>query len=238
MEEKAIYKISVYTSNFENAGTNYNVWLQIFGTKKSQFVNSFSKGPKSNLTSIKFPLEKSKTNRRKFKPGQKDKFEIEETLIDKIKKIRLSLIDNPLKTNWHVKKVEIKVNGKKWIFMHNNWLAFSEETKQVECYMYPVKDIEEMHTKSSDDENANEKPERVNKIRYDVKIKTNECSKLLDAVNINLKIVGKGGAETNIIKLNTNLSDDNKEKFQSGNTDIFYLEDFDVGMVSNKMNYF
>jgi hypothetical protein len=248
MEEKVLYKVVVYTSNFDTAGTNYNAWLQIFGTKRSDSANGHhhhnhhAKKSNSLTTSIKFPLEKSKTNQRKFRPGQKDKFEVEETPLDKITKIRLALVNNPLKTNWHVKKVEIKVNGRKWIFMHRNWLAFSEETHEMECYMMPIKESEEARTKSDEEEAAERagsgrRSEKVNKIRYDVKIQTNECSKLLDLVNINLKIMGKGGVETDLIKLNAEPSDDNKEKFQSGNTDVFFMEEADVGMVRNKLNF-
>ena len=95
-EDKALYKIYITTSNLKDAGTNQIVFMQIFGTRKLQ-------NRKSEIVSIKFPLERSINNSKKFKkqtdklkktdkePGQTDKFEIEETRLDKIKKIRILL---------------------------------------------------------------------------------------------------------------------------------------------------
>ena len=237
-----LYKITITTSSFATAGTNYNVGIQIFGSNKDMSMkaqnknknlrSSFAKKFSYLTTSITFPLEKSLTNQKKFRPGQKDKFEIEETRLEKIKKIRLFLIDNPLKTNWHIKRVVIKADEKRWLFMHRSWLRYSEFTKHVECTLVPLKDDQEKNLKVSEEEDTG-KPELVNKIRYDIKIKTSRCSQLFESnQNINLKIVGKDGGETKIVKLNKNLSDEEKEKFQAGFTDVFYFEEYDVGNVS------
>lgn len=236
MDDKTKYKIYVTTSNFADAGTKYNVCLQVFGVRHGAPSRRTGR-VKSDLTSFKFPLEKSKNHAVKFQPGQKDKFEIEEIRLDKIKKIRLALLDNPLKTSWHVKKVVIKADDQKWTFEYKNWLKYSESSRQVECYIKPLKKDEEQAGENSSDEEKRENArtevsEKVSKIRYDMKIKTSEYSKLEAPFHaINVKLVGKNGAETNVVKLNGDLSDEKKDKFVSGNTDVFYFEEVDVGMV-------
>jgi hypothetical protein len=226
--DSALYKIYISTSNFPDAGHNCNVFMQIFGTKK---ISTKRGSRKSNIISVRFPLEKSLTNSKKFQAGQTDKFEIEETQMDKIKKIRLTLLGNLNTTRWHLKRVIVKLNGIKWMFLHKKWVTYSDLTNRVECDLVPLKDSDNVPM-LSDDEKDNERPELQQKIRYDIKIKTNISSNLSDSnKKINLKIVGKNDVETNIIKLNSSLSDEKMEKFQSENIDLFYLEEYDVGTV-------
>lgn len=62
------------TSDLRGAGTNANVYIQLFGEKND---------------SGKIPLELSKTNRDKFERGQTDVFEIKEADVGDIRKIRI-----------------------------------------------------------------------------------------------------------------------------------------------------
>lgn len=62
------------TSDIRNAGTDSNVFIQLFGEKND---------------SGKITLETSKTNRNKFERGQTDVFEIKEADVGDIQKIRI-----------------------------------------------------------------------------------------------------------------------------------------------------
>jgi hypothetical protein len=64
----------VITSDIRNAGTDSNVFIQLFGEKND---------------SGKITLETSKTNRNKFERGKTDIFEIKEADVGDIQKIRI-----------------------------------------------------------------------------------------------------------------------------------------------------
>ncbi len=67
------YNVSVTTSDKRGAGTDANVFIQLFG---------------ENNDSGKQKLETSKNNKNKFERGQTDVFEIKEADIGGIRKIR------------------------------------------------------------------------------------------------------------------------------------------------------
>ncbi|CAF0746916.1 unnamed protein product [Brachionus calyciflorus] len=209
IDEKFVYKIYVTTSNIEHAESISNVYIQLFGKTKSL------------LRSFKFPLEKSKTNAKKFQPGQTDLFEIEEAYIGNLKKIVLTHND-PQNSGLHIKniKIEIPELNKSWNFYCNQWLIDNLSLNQYEFVSESRKPTEE-------------KPGNV---RYTIKIVTSKCSKLDIEPVINLKLIGIKH-ETRLIKLNSTPSDNKKPKFQSGNIDIFRLEEKDVDQIE-KIEFF
>ena len=75
-------------------------------------------------------------------------------------------------------------------------------------------------------------------IRYDVRIKTSDCSVIENGLAIDMIVVGmesennKGKClQTHRIKLNSTPSDHEKDKFLKSNLDLFRLEANDVGRV-------
>ena len=70
--ESNMYNINVSTANKRNAGTDANVWIELFGKK---------------IKSGKILLKNSKNNFKKFERGQTDNFEIKCSNIGSIKSI-------------------------------------------------------------------------------------------------------------------------------------------------------
>ena len=66
------YKIYVTTSNIVSAGTDANVYIQLFGRSS---------------TTDKLPLKKSLTNKNPFEQGKTDVFEIDAYDVGTLKKI-------------------------------------------------------------------------------------------------------------------------------------------------------
>lgn len=251
-DHKTIYKIYVTTTNIPNSGTKSNVFLQIYGKNKSR--NSKS----SDILTVKFPLEKSKTNKVRFQPGQTDLFEIEEAYLGQIKKIKVTHDGkNLINSGWHLKKIVIEIPefDKKYKFYCNNWFNSLESGGKTERDLVPLakdedfdssddegknkKDNKEKNRSDSDDDipkvkkrNSDKSSEKNSKkIRYDVRIKTSECSKIDPGINFDLIIIGSNNEETSTIKLNSQPSDNEKEKFLKNNLDLFRLEAKDVGNV-------
>ena len=231
---KVIYKIYVSTTDIPNAGTNANVFIQLYGKIKSK------RSKETQLTSLKFPLEKSEKNLKKFQPGQTDLFEIEDVYIGKLKKIRINHDGKKVNSGWHLNNVVIKIDEvrKKYTFECKKWLDPFELDGKVTRDLKPMKhnnfdesDSEESATDENKNEKQNEKKNKKSpKIRYDIKIETSEYSKIDSGTQIDLKIFGKEGT-TDLIKLNSTPSDSEKDKFLSSNLDIFRLEAADIGVV-------
>lgn len=233
IENKILYRIFVTTSNFQNAGTDSNVFIQLYGNEKSK------RGTVSQLISVKFPLEKSLNHQKKFRPGQKDLFEIEETFVGSLKKIRISHDGKGVNSGWHLKKLVINAPdlNRSWKFICNKWLDALES--KAECDLIPVRNSDHLEL-SSGEEDKNENDEiktqarnqsgKIKKQRYNVKIQTSEFSKSTPEIKLNLKLIG-ADSESSLIKLNSTPSDKGKEKFLGGNADFFRLEENDIGMV-------
>jgi len=247
-DHKTIYKIYVTTTNIPNAGTRSNVFLQIYGKNKSR--NSKS----SDILTVKFPLEKSKTNKLRFQPGQTDLFEVEEPYLGAIKKIKVTHDGkNLVNSGWHLKKIIIEIPefSKKYKFYCNNWFNSLELDGKAERDLIPLAKNEDFDSSDDEDKKKKDKKEKnrsesdddmpkvkqrkseknSNKIRYDIRFKTSECSKTDPGIYYDLIIIGNNNEETDVIKLNSQPSDNEKEKFLKNNLDLFRLEAKDVGNV-------
>ena len=228
-ELKVNYKIYAVTSNIPDAGTNSNVFIQLYGKMKSR--------NDSQLNCVKFPLEKSKTNPKKFQSGCTDIFEIEDVYVGSLKKIRVSIDDSA--STWHLKRIIICIDefNKKYEFYCNKWLNGGNLAHDLLGFRLNKSQIDEKDLNDHSDQEADEKEREIKTkkskletIPYDIKIKTSEYSKLDEATKIDLKIIGKFG-ESNKIKLNDFPSDNEKEKFLRNNLDIFKLDSPDVGAI-------
>lgn len=198
--EKYLYKIFVTISKFEHPNLASNISIQLFGKSSSGFK------------SFKFPLVNPKNTSKVFLSGKTNLFEIEGAYIGRLKKIILTNQD-PQSTGVYIKnvRIEIPVLKKSWNFYCNQWLK--KELKLTED--------------NAEEEIKSEIDQWLGNSRYTIKIQTSQCSKLNFDPVINAKIIGKLN-ETKIIKLNSTPSDNNKPKFESGNTDIFRLEELDI----------
>ncbi len=116
--------MSVVTSDLSNAGTNSNVFIQLFGDKHD---------------SGKIPLESSFTNKNAFERGQTDKFEVKEADVGEIRKILIGHDGRGIGSGWHLKEVIIDAPklGKKWRFPCGRWLDKNEDDGKTQRELYP-----------------------------------------------------------------------------------------------------
>ncbi|CAI9730794.1 homology domain-containing 1-like isoform X1 [Octopus vulgaris] len=118
------YEIHVKTGNVRGAGTDANVFLQMFGSKNN---------------TDKIPLVSSENLRNLFERDRIDIFKRELTNIGQIKKIKISHDNSQLSAGWFLDSVFIKVpsEGKHYMFDCFRWLAVDEEDGQTEVVLEP-----------------------------------------------------------------------------------------------------
>lgn len=155
-KKPTLLKIYVTTSNLPNAGTNANVFLQLYKTKRiTNAENNNKKSPtKSNkqlIESLKFPLEHLKSStpksKKKFQPGHTDLFEIEDQTFDvehdELERIRVSTDAKPfVNAGWHLKRILIRVpvTNREYLFECSQWLdALEAKDKKTQRDLYPSK---------------------------------------------------------------------------------------------------
>lgn len=226
--EKETYKIWTTTSNFPDAGTKSNVFLQIFGDN----------GRKSPIVSLKFPLQKSKSNEVKFQPGNTDLFELDEMPVSKIRKIRICQESKTSK--WHLKSVIIELTSlqRQWRFYCNQSIVgdkpveliplkkYNAEYEILENFFQNYHDAKEKkkqkkrdHSQQSDDDLENENQSQT--VKYKIKIKMSEFSRIEGDLMLKMKMVGTSG-HTKWIPIEDYMSPVN----------LFKVDESDIGSVS------
>jgi lipoxygenase homology domain-containing protein 1 len=122
-ESFALYKVLIKTSDLRNAGTDANVYIQLFG--------------KSNKTD-KIPLTTSKNHKNKFERGNEDEFEVESFDIgDDIEFVRIGHDNKGISPGWHCKQIKIQLqNGKQFVFPCNKWFSKSDDDCLIERDVY------------------------------------------------------------------------------------------------------
>ncbi|XP_078368600.1 lipoxygenase homology domain-containing protein 1-like isoform X2 [Oculina patagonica] len=112
LSQEVDYRIMVKTGDENDAGTDSNVYLQMFGEKgKTQNFSLREEGDK-----------------RRFERGRMDKFLIRTQDIGKLSSVRISRDNKGVKRGWLVDKITIDVDEKDehYVFYCNRWLASSD----------------------------------------------------------------------------------------------------------------
>ncbi|CAF0982480.1 unnamed protein product [Didymodactylos carnosus] len=112
------YLVDVHTGKKRNAGTDANVFLNIFG----DYGDTGER-----------PLEYS-SNKNKFENGQVDTFNIEAVTLNRIKKLRVGHDGQGAGAGWFLEKIVVREQENKdtnIIFMCNRWLASDEDDGQL-----------------------------------------------------------------------------------------------------------
>ncbi|XP_030824848.1 LOW QUALITY PROTEIN: lipoxygenase homology domain-containing protein 1 [Camarhynchus parvulus] len=117
------YKISVFTGDIYGAGTDANVFLNIYGDMGDMGERK---------------LSKSETNFNKFERGQEDTFTIQAVDLGIIYKIKIRHDNSMLSPDWFLEKVEIldETTEESFIFLCERWLSKKKEDKKIERTLY------------------------------------------------------------------------------------------------------
>ncbi|CAL1540467.1 unnamed protein product [Lymnaea stagnalis] len=194
------YTVQVYTGKKQGAGTDANVFINIFGEKGD---------------TGKRILKRSKNNKNKFEKGQVDEFEIEAVTLLKLKKIRIGHDGTGAGSGWYLDKVvviprEDKDKYGEVTFNCNRWLDTKEDDGLIE---------REITASGS---------QMLNTTTYHVSVKTGEVSGAGTDANVSLKIFGTLGDTGSLL---LRQSENSKNKFEQGRTDLFKLEATDIGKI-------
>ena len=157
------YIVEVKTGNKMNAGTDANVFLNIFGEL----------GDTGDRL-----LEKSKTNRNKFERDQVDVFNIEAVTLRQLNKIRIGHDGKNAGDGWFLKQVSIKQEGNPkydHTFECNRWLATDEDDGLI---------VRELFVDGA---------QMLDTISYHVKVKTGDVKNAGTDADVTLKIYGANG---------------------------------------------
>ncbi|XP_059150632.1 lipoxygenase homology domain-containing protein 1-like isoform X2 [Physella acuta] len=175
------YIVQVYTGNKSFAGTDANVYINIFGEL----------GDTGNR-----PLKYSKTSKNKFEKGKMDEFEIEAVTLHKLKKIRIGHDGKGPGAGWFLDKVVIFCKEEKdkfgeVTFNCNRWLAEDKDDGLIEREI-TVGGTQMLSTTS-----------------YHVSVRTGDKKGAGTDANVFLKIFGTRG-DTGILQLRQSENSSNK----------------------------
>ncbi|KAM6301572.1 lipoxygenase homology domain-containing protein 1 [Podargus strigoides] len=117
------YKISVFTGDIYGAGTDANVFLNIYGDLGDTGERK---------------LSKSETNFNKFERGQEDTFTIQAVDLGILYKIKIRHDNSMFSPDWFLDKVEIldETTEESFIFLCERWLSKKKEDKKIQRTLY------------------------------------------------------------------------------------------------------
>ena len=161
-------------------------------------------------------MEKSKKNSNKFERNQLDVFLLEAVKLKSIRKIIIGHDGKNPGAGWYLDKVTVKqVGNAKYdqVFECKRWLATDEDDGLI---------VRELVADQS---------QYLDKITYNVSVKTGDKMNAGTDANVHVKIFGTKG-DTGLRKLKS--SDNTFNKFERGRVDLFNIEHEDIGKVLNE----
>ena len=159
------------------------------------------------------PLEKSSTNKNKFERNQLDVFILEAVKLKKIRKIVIGHDGKNPGAGWFLDRVTVKQLGNTnydQVFECKRWLATDEDDGKI---------VRELVADQS---------QYLDKISYNVSVKTGDITNAGTDANVHIKIFGTEG-DTGLIRLKK--SDNTFDKFERGRIDLFNIEHEDIGKI-------
>ncbi|KAH9519113.1 Lipoxygenase y domain-containing protein 1 [Bulinus truncatus] len=206
------YTIQVHTGKKKMAGTDANVYINVFGDRGD--------------TGNRF-LKYSKTNKNKFENGQMDEFEIEAVSLSKLRKIRIGHDGTGVGSGWFLDKVvvipkEEKEKCGEVIFTCNRWLDTSQDDGLIEREI-TASGVQMLSTTT-----------------YHVSVKTGDERGAGTDANVNLKIFGTNG-DTGSLQLRQSENSTNKfergktDLFKLEATDIGKIKKIKIGHDNKKL---
>ncbi|XP_054253211.1 lipoxygenase homology domain-containing protein 1 [Indicator indicator] len=213
--EENTYEVRVLTGNVSGAGTDANVFLNIYGIGRGDTGERQLK--RSN-------------NLNKFEKGQVDVFTIKAIDLGELKKLRIGHDNTGASPSWFLERVEIidLKESTTYYFPCQRWLAVEEDDGQIVRELVPV---DEAFVKK-DTENDGQSlatlglEQKAKSTTYTVKVKTGDKKNAGTDANVFITLYGSKD-DTGIVRLKA--SKINKNKFERGKVDEFTVESVDIG---------
>nr|XP_029494200.1 lipoxygenase homology domain-containing protein 1-like [Oncorhynchus nerka] len=212
--EENTYEVCVFTGDMLGAGTDANVYINIYG---------------ENGDTGERLLRKS-GNLNKFESGQEDVFTITAIELGPLRKLRIRQDNAASYSSWYLDRVEIvdTKDDTTYYFPCNRWLAVDEDDGQIARELVPV---DEAFMKRDDDEEGTGAAtlgleQKAMSTTLALKIKTGEKKHAGTDANVFAIIYGEKD-DTGIINLKACKT--HKNKFEQGMVDEFTVEAVDLG---------
>ncbi|CAK8676643.1 unnamed protein product [Clavelina lepadiformis] len=160
------------------------------------------------------PLANSKKHTDKFQRNSTDEFIIEAVTLKTVNKVKIGHNDSGVASGWFLEKILVQEEGGGPVktFPCARWLATDEDDGAI---------VRELTEEGS--------PQLLNSTSYHVSVKTGDIRLAGTDANVHIKIFGENG-DTGKLKLHQ--SDNIRNKFERGRTDLFKLEATDIGKIS------
>ncbi|XP_016364977.1 lipoxygenase homology domain-containing protein 1-like [Sinocyclocheilus rhinocerous] len=196
------YRVTICTGNISGSGTDASVYLNIIGDLGDTGERL---------------MFMSKNNANKFEKGNHDEFLVEAVNLGQIRRVRIGHDGRGGGCGWFLDKVMIREEGQPEAssieFPCYRWLDRNEDDGQIVRELVPTDDGQRLFT-----------------VGYHIAIKTGSINGASSDSKVFVKLYGEKG-DTN--KMLLVVSDnDLVNYFETGQTDIFTIETFDIGNIN------
>uniref|UniRef100_A0A3P9JEI9 Lipoxygenase homology domains 1a n=1 Tax=Oryzias latipes TaxID=8090 RepID=A0A3P9JEI9_ORYLA len=215
IEKLNSYEVHVFTGTTWGAGTDANVYINVYG--------------ESGDTGERWLRKSNHLN--KFEKGQEDIFDITAVDLGVLKKLRIRHDNSLASAGWFLDRVEIVDNkdDTTYFFPCKRWLAVDEDDGQLARELVPV-DEAFMRKGDEDDEEDSEATlgleQKAMSTTYTVRIKTGDKKYAGTDANVFMTLYGTKD-DTGIITMKASKT--HKNKFERGMIDEFTVEAVDIG---------
>nr|XP_015194523.1 PREDICTED: lipoxygenase homology domain-containing protein 1 isoform X1 [Lepisosteus oculatus] len=214
--EENTYEVHVFTGNMWGAGTDSNVYINIYGEMGDTGERHLKKS----------------NNLNKFEKGQEDIFSISAIDMGPLKKLRIRHDNSQAHSAWFLDRVEITdcKDDTTYYFPCQRWLAIDEDDGQIARELVPVD--EAFMKKNSDSDEQSQATlgleQKAQSTTYTIRVKTGEKKHAGTDANVFAILYGEKD-DTGIINLKASKT--HKNKFEKGQIDEFTVEAVDIGML-------
>ncbi|XP_059845764.1 lipoxygenase homology domain-containing protein 1 [Hypanus sabinus] len=212
--EENSYTVHVFTGNVLGAGTDANVFINIYGETTDTGERHLKRSNHLN----------------KFEKGQEDIFMVKAIDLGTLKKVRIRHDNAGGYAAWFLDRVEIvdEKDDTRYFFPCERWLAVDEDDGQIARELVPV-DEAFLNNDMDTDGQAQATlglEQKAQSTTYNVKIKTGEKKNAGTDANVFIILFGEKD-DTGIVNLKASKT--HKNKFEKGNIDEFTIEAVDIG---------
>ncbi|TKS84776.1 Lipoxygenase -like proteiny domain-containing protein 1 [Collichthys lucidus] len=211
--EMNTYEVHVFTGTMFGAGTDANVYVNIYGEIGDTGERRLRKS----------------NNLNKFEKGQEDVFTISAVDLGTLKKLRIRHDNSQAGAGWFLDRVEI-IDSKEdttYFFPCKRWLAVDEDDKQLARELVPV---DEAFMRKEDDDEESETTlgleQKSMSTTYNVRIRTGDKDYAGTDANVFMTLFG---TKDDTGKISLKGSKTHKNKFEQGMIDEFTVEAVDIG---------